>query len=299
MANVIAKITKYLPLLDKIFQLASLSAVMDVPSANVQFIGAATVKIMKLAMDGLADYDNDTGFVAGGVTVTWEELTLSMKRARQFEIDNMDNEETLLQTFAGVVAEFIRTKVVPEVDAIRFAKYASAAGIQTTAGATLDATTISDAIDAGDAALDEEEVPSDGRLLFITPANYQALKKSSAAERIVSAGSEVNRNFSMFDDKRIIQVPQKRFYTAITMLDGTTGGQTAGGYTKNVATGKDINFMIIHPSSVLQVTKHARSRTLPPEVNKQKDAYVFDYLIYHDAFVQENKAKGIYLHKKP
>jgi len=296
--NTIGLITKYLPLLDKVFKAASATAILDVPSDNVEFIGANVVKYLKLDMDGLADYDNDEGFVAGGVTASWATLQLSMKRARQFEIDNMDNEETLLQVFAGTVSEFIRTKVVPEVDATRFARYASASNILTTSGATLSSSTVVPAIDAAIAAMDDAEVPSEGRIMFMTPSIYQAIKQSNAATRIIPAGGGLNRNFESFDDMRVVKVPQSRFYTAVTLLDGSSAGQTAGGYTKTANTGKDINFMIVHPSAVLQITKHARSRTLPPSVNKQKDAYVFDYLIYHDAFVRENKASGIYVHKK-
>ena len=54
--------------------------------------------------------------------------------------------------------------------------------------------------------------------------------------------------------------------------------------------------MIIVPSVVAQVTKHAKLRVFSPDVNQQADAYKIDYRIYHDAWVAENKKKGIYCH---
>jgi hypothetical protein len=56
--------------------------------------------------------------------------------------------------------------------------------------------------------------------------------------------------------------------------------------------------MIIHPSSVLQVTKHAALKVFTPDDNQSTDGYLVQYRIYHDAFVYDNKVKGIYLHKK-
>ena len=61
------------------------------------------------------------------------------------------------------------------------------------------------------------------------------------------------------------------------------------------STSYPINFMIVHPSALVQVTKHVAPRIFSPEVNQEKDAWKFDYRIYHDIFCYENKAKGIYL----
>ena len=34
-----------------------------------------------------------------------------------------------------------------------------------------------------------------------------------------------------------------------------------------------------------------------PDENQKADAWKFDYRLYHDLFVYENKVKGIYLHR--
>jgi len=91
-------------------------------------------------------------------------------------------------------------------------------------------------------------------------------------------------------------VPQTRFYTAITQYDGSTPGQEAGGYIKNVSTGKNINFLIAHPSAVLQIMKHRVTKIIPPELNQDKDGWAYFFRAYHDAFVLENKQAGLYCH---
>ena len=67
-------------------------------------------------------------------------------------------------------------------------------------------------------------------------------------------------------------------------------------YAKNES-GKSINFMIIHTSAVLQVNKFALPKIFDPDTNQEKDAWKFQFRLYHDAFAYENKVKGIYLHK--
>ena len=82
-----------------------------------------------------------------------------------------------------------------------------------------------------------------------------------------------------------------------TQYDGTTAGQTAGGYIGTPSTGYNINFLMLHPSAVLKVMKHVLPRIFTPDINQSADAWKFDYRAYWDAFVYENKAKGVYLHR--
>ncbi|MGN0784179.1 MAG: hypothetical protein ACI4MR_00785, partial [Candidatus Aphodomorpha sp.] len=96
----------------------------------------------------------------------------------------------------------------------------------------------------------------------------------------------------------IVKVPQSRFYTQITLLDGSSSGETAGGYTKTASTGADINFMIIHPSALMQYPKHTVNKIISPEANQIDDSWMFFYRAYGLADVYENKTAGIYLHHK-
>lgn len=113
MPNSIALAEKYLPILDEIYKANSKSAILDVPANRVMWTGAKTCKVFKISLDGLGDYDRNGGYVAGYETSTWEPLELEQDRGRYFQIDRMDNEETLGMAFGSLAGEFIRTKVVP------------------------------------------------------------------------------------------------------------------------------------------------------------------------------------------
>ena len=204
----------------------------------------------------------------------------------------MDNEETLGMAFGTLASEFVRTKEVPELDAYRFAAMASATGVDgTSADLSASNTTIA-AIDAATVAMDDDEVPYEGRILFVSPTIY-GLIKGGVTRMIMNRDKDVNYNIEMYNDMRVITVPQARFNTAITLYDGTSNF----GYAVPAGSYK-LNFMVVHPSAVLPVVKHEIPRIFAPNVNQSADAWKFQLRLYHDMFVLKNKVKGIYCHKK-
>lgn len=292
-ANSIALAQKYLPILDEIYKRGSLSAILDTANERVNWIGAKTANVFKTSMNGLSSYDRNAGFVPGSVTGVWEPLTLEIDRGRSFTVDDMDNEESVGLAFGTLLGEFERTQVIPEVDAYRFAKYAAAATGTNVATKTLAATDdVASFIQTAEGVLDDKEVPYEGRILFISPAAYSNMKDHIT--RFTENGDpDVNGHVEMYDGMRVIRVPSARFNTAIT-LNAPTTNTGAGGYT---ASGVAINFMIVHPSAVIQIIKHIVPRVFSPEVNQESDGYKLNYRIYHDAFALANKVDGIYLHK--
>lgn len=296
MPNSIALAQNFLPMLDEVYKASSKTSILD--ATEVEIVNANTVKVFKTAMDGMGNYGRNTGFVDGSVTGTWETMTLTKDRGRSFMVDAMDNEETIGMAFGTLAGEFIRTKVVPEVDAYRFAKMAGTSNIlsATAADITIGTTDVPGMVDEGERAMNEEEVPQEGRLLFISESAYAGLR-AKITRTTMNGDNGINKEVEIYDNMQVIRVPQSRFYTAITLYDGTTNGQTTGGYVGTASTGYKINFMIVHPSAVCQVLKHVKPRIFAPDVNQKADAWKFDYRVYHDTFVYENKTKGIYLHK--
>nr|DAF50054.1 MAG TPA: Major capsid protein [Siphoviridae sp. ctzyE57] len=296
MANSFQLAQTFLPLLDEVYKANSRTAILD--STKVEIVNGNTIKVFKTDMDGLGNYNRNTGFVDGSVTGTWETLTLGKDRGRSFTVDRMDNEETIGMAFGTLASEFIRTKVTPEIDAYTFAKIAGTTGIDTATAAdiTIGTTDVPGLIDEAERSMNENEVPVDGRMLFISESAYAGLR-SKVTRTVMNGEGGINKEIESYDGMRIIRVPQSRFYTAITLKDGSTSGQTAGGYTGTATTGYKINFMIIHPSAITKVVKHVLPRIFSPDEYQKADAWKFDYRVYHDTFVYDNKVKGIYLHK--
>ena len=288
MPNSIQLSKVYTNLLDEVYQQSALTAVLESDASLArQGANANEIVIPKLAMDGLADYSRNSGYVNGDVTLNWETVQFNYERGRMFSVDNMDNEETQNIAFGRLAGEFIRTKVVPELDAFRFAKYASVVGAGTATGALATGVDVIAALRAATSAMDEAEVPMEDRHLFITPTLIGLVEDMDTTK-----SKEVLARFAS-----ITKVPQTRFYSAIELLDGKTGGEEKGGY-KKAELGVELNFEIIHKPATLQFTKHAVPKVISPELNQDADAWKYGYRNYGLCDVYENKVAGIYVHKK-
>jgi hypothetical protein len=290
-ANSITLATQFVPILDEIYKLSSLTAKLDGnPDLVRQGANANELIVPKLAMQGLGAYSRNSGYVSGDVTLTNETVQCNFDRGRMFTVDTMDNIETAGIAFGQLSGEFIRTKVVPELDAFRFATYAGISGISKVATpATLaDGAAVVAALRASATGMDEAEVPMEDRHLFITPTLHGLIQDLDTTK-----SREILTRFADITD-----VPQTRFYTAISQYDGSTSGQEAGGYIKNATSGKDINFMIVHKAALIQFSKHVAPKIISPDVNQSSDGYKFGYRHVAIADAYENKVAGIYLHYK-
>ena len=295
MANSIGLVTKMIPLIDEIYKLEAKSSILEVPSELVQETQEAnTFKIAKMSMIGLGNYSKANGYPAGDVTLEWETHTFANDRGRRFSVDRMDDIESFGLVAGRMVGQYIREYVIPEVDAYRFAKIATKAGNKATA-ATLSADTAKGALDTAIVTLQEKEVDDSRLIIFMTPTVAQYLSDNITRTTLNGEGA-INNVIESYNGIQIVRVPQTRFYTGITLDAGATS--SAGGFTKTASTGADINFIVMDRSASFNVTKSNVAKLFTPDENQSKDAWQFDYRMYHDSFVFDNKADGIYLHAK-
>lgn len=289
MPNAITLAKQFVPVLDEVYKQASLTADLDGASELVrQGANANELIIPKLSMQGLGNYSRNDGYVKGNVTLVNETVACNFDRGRMFDVDVMDNLETAGIAFGRLAGEFIRTKVVPELDAFRFASYAGIDGIsKIDTGTTLDTgAMVVEAIRAAINKMDEDEVPFEERHLRITPTLLGMVEDLDTTK-----SREMLKGFAS-----IKKVPQSRFYTGIEQLTGGSG-EEAGGFRKAEGA-KDINFMIIHKPALIQFSKHVAPKIVTPENNQTADGYKFGYRHVAIADAYENKVAGIFLHHK-
>lgn len=298
MANSIELAKKYVPMLDEVYKKASTSSILEQPNAFMrEGANVNEVLLPSVTVAGLGEYTKDVGYGASGDTnFSWDTYSLTQDRGRALEMDRLDNTETLDMGVGVMTGEFIRTRVVPEIDAYRYATLAALAG--DSAAADLTSTTVLPAIDTALASMGDNEVATENAYMFVSFSTYNAMKN---ADQLVfnydTKGQDgISRKVASYDGIPVIKVPQSRFYTAITLYDGVTAGQEDGGYIKEVATGKNINFLIVTGNSSMPVTKLAKPKLHNPDNVVGKDSWVFEYRLYHDIIVPKNKVNGIYLH---
>lgn len=283
MANAIEVFKKTVPLLDEVYKLSSLTSVLDGnPDLAREGANAGELIIPMLSMQGLANYDRNSGYVSGDVTMNNETVKCNFDRGRMFQIDHMDNAETASLAFGRLASEFIRTKVVPNVDAFRFATYAGKSGISAATPADLaTGAAVIEALRKATNKMDEDEVPYENRYLFIPPTLLGLVEDldTTKSKAVLARFASVTR------------VPQTRFYTKIDQIN--TG---EGGYKKASTDGKNINFMVLHKDALIQYSKHIAPKVVTPEQNQNADAWKFGYRNVGIADVYANKLAGVYLH---
>ncbi len=342
MANSIELIKKHAAAnLDKIFMMESRTGILENrmglelrPVEN----DASIVYIPDLAMDGLGDYNRDTGFPEGDVDLKWTPYQVRKDRGRGFSIDKVVDMESAGITSANLMTEFLRTQVIPEVDAYRLSVLAANAHADNIKTETVAANKIISKFNDVIEQFTDDEIALDKLVLFISAAIDKEIRNTTElAKKITQTDYKVgNLTFKVrsYDDIPIVVVPKTRFKSsyifgengfapttdtyALTEDETLVTGKTY--YTKsddkytavtepnvaNIATyyekvtsaAQDINFMVVHTSAALPYKKHEAVRVFAPEVNQKKDAWLFQYRLYHDIFTPSKKQKGIYVSQK-
>ena len=290
MANNLVLAKNFVPLLDEVYKRESVTAGLTGDPAMVR-AGTNVNEICypQISVQGLGDYDRNSGYTDNSVSLEWKTVPYNYDRGTRISVDVMDDQESFNIAFGRAGGELMRTKVAPEADAFTFATLAGISGISQAEAAILkDAAEFLAALLEAKNTMDEDEVPEESRSLYATPTLINGLMALDTynSKEIMNSFSEVKK------------VPQNRFYTAIDLQDGKSGGEELGGY-KKAEGATDINFMIIHKPAIIKYDKHVANDVIPPSNNPNSDAYILKYRKYGIVDVYANKVAGIYLHRKP
>lgn len=281
MPNNIALRKQCSTLLDEVYKLSSLTSVLDGPNELVrEGANANEILIPKMDMQGLADYNKQTGYAAGDVTLEYETKKCTYDRGRMFTVDAMDNIESAGIAFGRLSGEFLRTKVVPEIDAFRLASYAQISGITTVSANLADGKAALAALRAARGKIENAEANLATCYLFINPTVFGMIEDLDT-----TASKKAIEGFA-----GIIKVPQGRFYSKIDLAPNG-----AGGYSKNES-GLNMNFLIVDKRAAIQYQKHTVSKIITPDANQDADAWKFGYRTVGIAEHMDNKKDGIYAH---
>ena len=269
-------VTKFAPYVDEQFAAESKRGLLT--NQDFDWTGAHTVKIYKVTTSKMNDYDREGestgeswsryGAVAP-LEATTEELTLKRDRSFTFVTDKLDEDETAGQLdSAKALARQNREVIIPEVDSYTYGVMCAKAGHKPAAVA-LTAENIYTEILKGSEALDDAEVPEVGRVLVVKPATYALLKKCKDITMETDVGNE------------------QRLLGVIGIIDGCAVVKVPA-----IRLPADFGFMIAHPCATVAPVKLAEYNIHrnPPGISGS----LVEGRVCYDAFVLENKTKGIY-----
>ena len=295
--NSIENAIRYSDELDNMFKMKSATGFFADNALATKFVGAKTVIIPDVDFQGLADYDRDTGFSRGAITVSNASYTMKMDRARSLQIDREDMDETGIANLAGkILGEYVRTKVVPECDAYVLSKLA---GLAMSRSNTIDGDitkpyeTLCNLINKVQekAGFDEELVA------FVNGGVYAALQNSNEISRMITVSDfkqgDVTLRVKSINGVALIPVVSERMKTGYTFNNTTTGGFTP------LANSREIYMLVCPKSAAHLVKKTEQMRIFTPEQNIDADAYKFDYRIYYDVFVKKSGLDAVWASVSP
>ena len=311
MANSIGLITKYMQeAIDTVLTQEAKTNVLVNGSKfiDLNFKETGYVKVMSLLMDGLSDYyrvnnglgsasngystyPSNDGYKVGDTSAKWELFQLEYDRGRQFRVDNMDNEETAGLVIGNLLAEFLRTKVVPEVDAVRFSKMAKKCNVAlgNLVSETISANQIIGRFNSAFEWLFEHGVPEEEQVIFVSPNVMTLIRNTTELYKRLTQdeyrNSDVTFTIEKYEGRQIIEVPSNRFFTGVVTTDN--------GYMPS-ANSYVINFMIASKKAVVPVVKLEKSKIWTPEQVQDFDGYKVNFRIYHDIIIPKNKVPAIY-----
>ncbi len=292
--NSIENAVKYSSELDKMFAQKSVTGFFADNALAAKFVGAKTVIIPDVDFQGLADYDRDTGFTKGAITVSNSSYTMSMDRARSLQIDREDMDETGIANLAGkILGEYVRTKVVPECDAYVLSKLA---GLAVARSNVIDGD-VAKPFEALCSLINEVQslVGYDEELVgFVDNYMYAAFQNSTEIAKLITVSDfkqgDISLKVKSINGVAIIPVASERMKTAYEFHDN---GFRPAQKSREI-------YMLVAPKTAAHLVKKTENmRIFTPEQNVEADAYKFDYRIYYDVFVNKNGLDAIWAWVSP
>ena len=267
----------HLKVLDERFTTESKTGLIVNKGIRLDFNGKKSVTIYNI------DVVAETNYVRGGANrfgdlvelgTGEQEFTLSQDKAFTFSVDQGNLEDSMFaQEVAKAVKRQVREVSVPTTDKYRLSVLSAyAAANSQVATSALAATDTYAKFLVQNAALDDAEVPSSGRVAFLTPTTINLLKRDPEFMRDCDTSYKDLKKGIMgeVDGVKLVKVPT-------SYLPANTG------------------FMIVHEGVLVAPTKFDMVRVLN-EVQGIHGA-VAEGRRYYDAFIPTNKAVAIRLHK--
>lgn len=254
-----------------------------------RWINGKTIEIPSISTTGRVDSDRDTIATATrNYDNAWEPKTLSNQRKWSTLVHPMDvNQTNQVVSIQNITKVYNEEQKFPEMDAYLVSKVYSDWTGQGKSAKTIDLTVdnILETFDDLMAEMDEERVPANGRILYVTSIVKKLLKRAEGITRTVNVkenNGAINREVSRLDEVKIVSVPSTLMKTAYNFTTGWAPGGTA----------KQIQMFLVHPSAVITPVSYQFAQLDPPSAGSE-GKFVYFEESFEDVFILNKKAGGI------
>lgn len=275
-------------------------ALYSTPNNNrYRWVNAKTIEIPSISTTGRVNANRDTvAFAQRNYDNAWETKTLTNERKWSTLVHPMDIDQTnMVTTISNITQVFNEEQKFPEMDAYTISKIyadwitvddplASVAGTKRAADTT--ALTVSNVLQVFDnlmLKMDNERVPANGRILYVTHEVKKLLNNADKVSRsidVTSGPNAVDRRVNRLDEVQVIGVPATLMKTLYDF--------TAGWEIENTA--KQINMFLVHPLAVITPVSYTFSRLDAPSALSE-GKYTYYEESFEDVFILNKKSGAI------
>lgn len=269
-------------------------ALYATPNNNrYRWTSSKTIEIPSIRTSGRTNASRDSiGTAQRNYDNAWEPKTLSNERKWSTLIHPRDIDETnFAASIANITKVFNETQKFPEMDAYTVSKiFADWVLTQDEQGVTrtpdttvLSVNNILDVFDNLMLQMDNERVPSNGRILYVTHEVNKMLKSANGISRSISVEdgpNAIDRRVNRLDEVTIIPVPALLMKTAYDFTEGYEVEDDAS----------QINMFLVHPLAVITPVSYDFADLSAPSAVTEGKYYYYEES-HEDVFIL-NKQSG-------
>lgn len=238
------------------------------------FSGVRTVKISTPQTVPMNDYQRSGANRYGTpeeIQDIVQEMTMSQDKSFTATVDKGNNlDQNGIKAAGKMLALQMKERVVPMKDKYTFERLAQLGGKIIGNSTALSKTTVCDRISQGTLAMDDAEVPAEGRTLYVPNSTYLLLKHSEEFLAIDKLGERAlaKGQVGEYDNMKVVKVPSGRWPA-------------------------NVNFMIVYRNAATAPSKISETKLHqdPPGISGN----LLEGRFYYDVFVIGAKADGIYV----
>lgn len=272
-------------------------ALYATPNNNrYRWVNAKTIEIPSISTTGRVNANRDSIAVAQrNYDNAWESKTLTNERKWSTLVHPMDIIQTnMVTTIQNITQVFNEEQKFPEMDAYTISKiYADwSATIDPTTGVarvadttTLTVSNILGVFDTLMLKMDNERVPANGRILYVTHEVNNIIKNADKVSRsidVTSGPNAVDRRVNRLDEVQIIPVPATLMKTLYSF--------TSGWAVDNGAS--QINMFLVHPIAVITPVSYTFAQIDEPSAGSE-GKYIYYEESFEDVFILNKKSGAI------
>ena len=267
-----------------------------------RWVNAKTIEIPSISTTGRVNANRDSIAVAQrNYDNAWEPKTLTNERKWSTLVHPMDIIQTnMVTTIQNITQVFNEEQKFPEMDAYTISKiYADwlttidpvtgqARQADTTALTTAN---VLDVFDAMMLKMDNERVPSNGRILYATFETRDIIKNADKVSRSIdveSGPNAIDRRVNRLDEVQIIPVPATLMKT---LYDFTAGWAVDSGAAQ-------INMFLVHPIAVITPVSYTFAQVDEPSAGSE-GKYIYYEESFEDVFILNKKSGAIQFNITP